>query len=52
MNKSSIELTGLSFLGKNQDPAIIDFDAGLNVICGASDTGKSFVLEAIDFMLA
>ncbi|MCG3193037.1 MAG: hypothetical protein DIJKHBIC_02286 [Thermoanaerobaculia bacterium] len=27
------------------------FGAGLNVIFGASDTGKSFVVEAIDFML-
>jgi AAA domain len=29
----------------------IDFHPGVNVICGASDTGKSFVAEAVDFML-
>lgn len=29
----------------------MDFGAGLNVIYGASDTGKSFILEAIDFGL-
>jgi hypothetical protein len=29
----------------------LEFQGGLNVICGASDTGKSFVVEAIDFLL-
>jgi predicted nuclease with TOPRIM domain len=29
----------------------VAFGAGLNVVYGASDTGKSFVVEAIDFML-
>lgn len=51
MAKGAIHLSGLSFLGENQEPAFIDFDAGANVICGASDTGKSFVLETLDFML-
>lgn len=27
------------------------FSKGVNVICGASDTGKSFLAESIDFML-
>ena len=27
------------------------FSSGVNVICGASDTGKSFLAESIDFML-
>lgn len=27
------------------------FSNGVNVVCGASDTGKSFLAEAIDFML-
>jgi predicted nuclease with TOPRIM domain len=29
----------------------LEFQSGLNVICGASDTGKSFIVEAIDFLL-
>jgi len=29
----------------------MDFYDGVNVICGASDTGKSFLAESIDFML-
>lgn len=51
MAKGSIQLSGLSFLGKDQEQAAIGFDVGANVICGASDTGKSFVLETLDFML-
>lgn len=31
--------------------ASLDFAPGVNVICGASDTGKSFLAESIDFML-
>ncbi|MBL1418915.1 MAG: hypothetical protein COC24_000240 [Alphaproteobacteria bacterium] len=42
---------GLSFHGNRKKPAIVTFGAGLNVIHGASNTGKSFVIETIDFML-
>jgi archaellum component FlaC len=31
--------------------AELTFSNGVNVICGASDTGKSFLAESIDFML-
>jgi hypothetical protein len=31
--------------------AEMTFSNGVNVICGASDTGKSFLAESIDFML-
>lgn len=41
----------LVYFGPDKDPAIISFEPGLNVICGASDTGKSFIIESIDFML-
>ncbi|WP_028223506.1 AAA family ATPase [Paraburkholderia oxyphila] len=37
----------LGFFG----PATVAFGAGLNGIYGASNTGKSFIVEAIDFML-
>lgn len=46
-----LQLRGLSFNGPHKSPALLDFQSGLNVICGASDTGKSFILEAIDFLL-
>jgi len=52
MSWNPISLRGISFLSQTKKPAFVEFQEGLNVICGASDTGKSFVLEAIDFMLA
>ncbi|MFZ6773712.1 AAA family ATPase [Undibacterium sp. SXout7W] len=41
----------LGFFGPQKLPATVAFDAGLNVIYGASNSGKSFIVEAIDFML-
>ena len=41
----------LGFFGPDKPPAKLSFAPGLNVICGASETGKSFVVESIDFML-
>jgi hypothetical protein len=51
MSVSGIRLRHLVFHGPGKDPASVTFGPGLNVIYGASDTGKSFVVEAIDFML-
>lgn len=48
---SAILLQYLVFLGPNKPPAELSFSTGLNVICGASETGKSFIVEAIDFMM-
>ena len=47
----TIKIKNISFLGARVAPALIGFDQSLNVICGASDTGKSFLVEAIDFLL-
>ena len=41
----------LGFFGPQKPPATVTFGYGLNVIYGASNTGKSFIVEAIDFML-
>jgi predicted nucleic acid-binding Zn-ribbon protein len=41
----------LGFFGPQKEPATVTFGPGLNVIYGASNTGKSFIVEAIDFML-
>ncbi len=51
MTRPGFRLRHLTFLGPEREAAHLAFDAGLNVIYGASDTGKSFVVEAIDFML-
>jgi len=47
----AITLKFLAYLGVHKKSIILDFDHGLNVIYGASDTGKTFLLQTIDFML-
>jgi predicted nucleic acid-binding Zn-ribbon protein len=44
-------LRHLVFNGPGVAPARLDFREGPNLIWGASNTGKSFTLKAIDFML-
>lgn len=51
MTAPPLVLRRLAFDGPEKATAEVTFDRGLNVICGASDTGKSFVAESIDFML-
>ncbi|MBN8552158.1 MAG: AAA family ATPase [Caulobacterales bacterium] len=46
-----LRLRSLSFHGPVRTPALIEFGPGLNVIYGASNTGKSFIVNTIDFML-
>lgn len=50
MMQSSITLNYISFIGPSGE-AKLDLSTGVNVICGSSNTGKSFLVEAIDFML-
>ncbi len=52
MTWKPLQIRGISFTGPNKVPAVLEFQGGLNIICGASDTGKSFIVEAIDFLLA
>lgn len=48
---SGIQLRYLAYFGPDKAPAGLSLAPGLNVICGASETGKSFMVETIDFML-
>ena len=48
---TGLRLRRLTFLGPHKPAASVSFGPGLNVLYGASDTGKSFVVEAIDFMM-
>jgi hypothetical protein len=41
----------LTFHGPAREPAVIHFGPSLNVIFGASNTGKSFIVETVDYML-
>jgi hypothetical protein len=46
-----LQIQHVSFLGPNKPAAIVHFKSGFNVLYGASDTGKSFILDTIDYML-
>jgi hypothetical protein len=48
---SGFRLRHLGFFGPQKTAASVTFGPGLNVLYGASDTGKSFIVEAIDFMM-
>lgn len=50
MSDNYLQLRKVMFKG-NRGNAELKFTSGVNVICGASDTGKSFLAESIDFML-
>ena len=51
MTSRGVTIRHLVFNGPRKEQAKVDFCHGLNVVYGASETGKSFILEAIDFML-
>lgn len=51
MNTPALTIRHLAFTGNQVPPAKLDFESGLNLLYGASNTGKSFTLKSIDFML-
>lgn len=51
MTCNRIILRHLVFTGAQREKAQLEFSDGLNLVYGASNTGKSFALKAIDFML-
>jgi hypothetical protein len=46
-----LRLTHLTFLGANVEPATVEFGPQVTLVRGPSDTGKSFIVDSIDFML-
>lgn len=46
-----IRLRHLAFTGQNIEAAELEFNEGLNIVFGASNTGKSFASKSILFML-
>ncbi|GHV33421.1 hypothetical protein FACS18949_07310 [Clostridia bacterium] len=36
--------------GKDKTPSTVEFGTGLNIVCGPSDTGKSYIIECIDYI--
>jgi predicted nuclease with TOPRIM domain len=50
MSDGYLQLRSITFNGPKINSGV-RFSSGVNVICGASDTGKSFFAESVDFML-
>jgi AAA domain len=48
---AGFQLRTLKVVGRNKQDAVVTFRPGLNVISGASNTGKSYILQCISFML-
>lgn len=46
-----LRLRHLTFVGTSVEPATVAFGDNLTLIRGPSDTGKSFIVDAIDFMM-
>src|SRR4051812_13430893 len=46
-----LQLRFIRFLGPAKEPAEFTFTPGLNILWGSSDTGKTFLVQGIDFML-
>jgi hypothetical protein len=51
MNYGHLSLRQLVCVSPTKKPAALDFTDGANAIIGFSNTGKSFILELIDYML-
>lgn len=51
MSKAALTLRHLCYTGIQKKPALLTFGPGLNVVYGASETGKSLIVETLDFML-
>ncbi len=46
-----LQLRFIRFLGPGKEAVEFAFKPGFNILYGSSDTGKTFLVEAIDFML-
>lgn len=51
MTFNPLQLRFMRFLGPGVEPVHFPFNSGFNILYGSSDTGKTFLVEAIDFML-
>lgn len=48
---TGFQLRRLTLVGRGVPNAEVRFDEGLNVVSGPSDTGKTFIVQCIDYML-
>lgn len=50
-DRRRIMIDRLMFTGPERPPAFVEFTSGVNIIWGASNSGKSFVRKSIDYLL-
>ena len=50
-NQHGFYIKKLILIGNDVEPAYVEFEKGLNVIHGPSDTGKTFIFQCIQFLL-
>lgn len=50
-DRRRIVIDQLMFTGPERDPVSVQFKSGVNIIWGASNTGKSFIRKSIDYLL-
>lgn len=50
MKHKGFYIKELRALGSNKKPAVIKLSKGINILSGGSDTGKSYLLECIDYL--
>ncbi|MBK3775225.1 hypothetical protein GAY31_13815 [Azospirillum brasilense] len=46
-----MQLRELRLVGPDAEPAVVTFQGGPNVVSGASNTGKSYILRCVDYIL-
>ena len=51
MAVTGFRIARLTLIGRGVPNAEVRFSAGLNVVSGPSDTGKTFIIQCIDYML-
>ncbi len=51
MSKAGFYIRELSVQGERAETASVNFDPEFSLVVGASDTGKSYILQCIDFLL-
>ncbi|CAM4214006.1 hypothetical protein SAMN06265348_10626 [Pedobacter westerhofensis] len=51
MDNQGFYIKQISFRGPDGVQSGLPFEKGLNIVAGSSDTGKSFILDSIDYMM-
>lgn len=51
IDRKRVRIDALIFTGPERQPTVLPFQEGVNIIWGASNSGKSFVRKSIDYVL-